>query len=140
MKKAKRIICLALCIVFVVALAGCGGSGNNDGGKITKLKMILVGEKPAIYDEIYTKLNEMLRQDIGAEVEIEYYNYSDLQQKYSLLFSTGEDFDIVFAADWVKYNQQAAKNSFMEITDDMLKNKNNHTRFITLKDMYCIGE
>ncbi|UKI35758.1 MAG: hypothetical protein L6V93_17095 [Clostridiales bacterium] len=84
--------------------------------------MILVGEKPAIYDEIYGKLNEMLRKDIGAEVEVEYYNYSDLQQKYSLLFSTGEDFDIVFAADWVKIQSAGGeKNSFMEITDDMLK-------------------
>ncbi len=100
---------------------GCGDKAAKTSGEITRLKMILVGEKPAIYDEIYGKLNEMLREDIGAELEIEYYNYSDVNQKYSLLFSTGEDFDIVFAADWLKYTQQASKNSFMEITDDMLK-------------------
>ena len=36
-----------------------------------------------------------------------------------------------------KYFYFFSKSGF---TDDMLKNKNNHTRFITLKDMYCIGE
>ncbi|MDY5626689.1 MAG: ABC transporter substrate-binding protein, partial [Clostridia bacterium] len=133
MKMTKRIVCLVLAAFLCISCIGCGNDSAKTDGKITKLKMILVGEKPAIYDEIYGKLNEMLRQDIGAEVEVEYYNYSDLQQKYSLLFSTGEDFDIVFAANWVKYNQQAAKNSFMEITDDMLK-KNAPKTYETLTD------
>lgn len=117
----KRVICLIMSAMLLVLSAGCGDKAAKTSKEITKLKMILVGEKPKIYDEIYGKLNEMLREDIGAEVEIEYYNYSDVSQKYSLLFSTGEEFDIVFAADWLKYNQQASKNSFMEITDDMLK-------------------
>ena len=121
MKMVKKLICLVMSALFFVLSAGCGDKAVNNSNEITKLKMILVGEKPAIYNEIYGKLNEMLREDIGAEVEIEYYNYSDVNQKYSLLFSTGEEFDIVFAADWLKYNQQASKNSFMEITDDMLK-------------------
>lgn len=119
--KKHKILAAALAGVSVLSiLCGCGGKENAQ-KTVTPLKMILVGEKPVIYDEIYGKLNEMLRQDIGAEVNIEYYNYSDLKQKYSLLFSSGEDFDMVFSADWIQYNQQAAKNSFMEITDDMLK-------------------
>lgn len=119
--KKHKILAAALAGVSVLSiLCGCGGKESAQ-QTVTPLKMILVGEKPVIYDEIYGKLNEMLRQDIGAEVNIEYYNYSDLKQKYSLLFSSGEDFDIVFSADWIQYNQQAAKNSFMEITDDMLK-------------------
>ena len=119
--KNHRILTVALAAAMALgSLYGCGTKDSSQQA-VTPLKMILVGEKPAIYDEIYGKLNEMLRQDIGAELNIEYYNYSDLKQKYSLLFSSGEDFDIVFSADWVQYNQQAAKNSFMEITDDMLK-------------------
>ena len=119
--KKHRILTVALAAAMALgSLYGCGTKESSQQA-VTPLKMILVGEKPAIYDEIYGKLNEMLRQDIGAELNIEYYNYSDLKQKYSLLFSSGEDFDIVFSADWVQYNQQAAKNSFMEITDDMLK-------------------
>lgn len=119
--KKHKILAAGLAAVSVLGmLCGCGGKDGTQ-QTVTPLKMILVGEKPAIYDEIYGKLNEMLREDIGAELNIEYYNYSDLKQKYSLLFSSGEEFDIVFSADWVQYNQQAAKNSFMEITDDMLK-------------------
>lgn len=119
--KKHKILAAALAGVSALSILCVGGGKENAQQTVTPLKMILVGEKPVIYDEIYGKLNEMLRQDIGAEVNIEYYNYSDLKQKYSLLFSSGEDFDIVFSADWIQYNQQAAKNSFMEITDDMLK-------------------
>ena len=121
MKRLKRTLCLVMAFVLLALGVGCGDKAKQTSGDITKLKMILVGEKPVVFDEIYGKLNEMLRKDIGAELEVEYYNYSDVNQKYSLLFSTGENFDIVFAADWLKYNQQASKNSFMEITDDMLK-------------------
>ena len=74
MKLTKRIVCLALAFIMCASFAGCGNGSEEANGKITKLKMILVGEKPAIYDEIYGKLNEMLRKDIGAEVEVEYYN------------------------------------------------------------------
>ncbi|MBP3360884.1 MAG: ABC transporter substrate-binding protein [Clostridia bacterium] len=116
----KRLCAGILSVALASAICACG-SEKKEGGEITRLKMILPGDKPAIYDEIYGKLNEMLREDIGAELEVEYYNYSDLNQKYSLLFSSGEECDIVFAADWLQYNQQASKNSFMEITDDMLK-------------------
>ena len=133
MKFFKRVALLVLAVVMTVTMVGCGGSDNGGSNEITKLKMILVGEKPALYDEIYGKINEMLREDIGAEVEVEYYNYSDLNQKYSLLFSTGEEFDIVFAANWVSYNQQASKNSFMEITDEMLK-KNAPKTYETLTE------
>ena len=121
MKRLKRTLCLVMAFVLLALGVGCGEKAKQTSCDITKLKMILVGEKPVVFDEIYGKLNEMLRKDIGAELEVEYYNYSDVNQKYSLLFSTGENFDIVFAADWLKYNQQASKNSFMEITDDMLK-------------------
>lgn len=133
MKLFKRIAFAVLAVMMAVSMVGCGGEDKSASGDITKLKMILVGERPALYDEIYGKLNEMLREDIGAEVEVEYYNYSDLSQKYSLLFSTGEEFDIVFAANWVSYNQQASKNSFMEITDEMLK-KNAPKTYETLTE------
>lgn len=122
MKMLKKITSMLLAGTMLFgALAGCGSEKETASGEITHLKMILVGEKPSLYDEIYGKLNEMLREDIGAEVEIEYINYSDANQKYPLLFSTGENFDIIFAADWLNFNREASKNSFMEITDDMLK-------------------
>lgn len=133
MKSFKKIFSIVLALIVVVLAAGCGANTGGSSDSVTKLKMILVGDKPALYDEIYGKLNEMLREDIQAEVEVEYYNYSDLNQKYSLLFSTGENFDVVFAANWVSYNQQAAKNSFMEITDDMLK-KNAPQTYETMTD------
>ena len=100
MKLSKKILCFILSAAMMSVSAGCTKDASTENGQITKLKMILTGDKPAQYDEIYGKLNEMLREDIGAEVEIEYYNYSDLNQKYSLLFSSGENFDIVFAANW----------------------------------------
>ena len=133
MKLFKRIVCMIMSVCLMLSFAGCGKDEAQTSGDITKLKMVLVGERPGIYDEIWGKVNEMLREDIGAEVEIEYYQYGDLQQKYSLLFSSGEYVDLVFSADWIKYNKQASMNSFMEITDEMLK-KNAPKTYETLTD------
>ena len=122
MKLVKRILCGALAVVTMLGLCACGGKEfAKNTGATTKLKMVLVGDKPAIYDEIYGEVNKMLKEDINAELEIEYMPYSDMDKKYALLFSGEDDFDLVFSANWIDYTKYAQKNCFMEITDEMLK-------------------
>ena len=74
------------------------------------LKMYLLGDKPAGFDEVYAKINEKLSQDIQTTLDVEFISWSDVDQKYSLLFASGEDFDLIFTAPWAYYSSVANKN------------------------------
>jgi len=143
----KKVMCAGLASAMLLSMVGCGSTeSNNDASQtngdsqkpvstevqeevnkseeveeVTKLKMIMYGDKPVVYDQVYGKLNEMLLEDINAEVEVEFYSANDYKQKCSLLFSSGEDFDICFMCSWTDYQTFAQKNAFLEITDDLLK-------------------
>jgi putative aldouronate transport system substrate-binding protein len=91
-----------------------------DTSKEVKLKMVLVGDPPKDLGLVYDEVNKMLKRDINATVEPIFLTWGDYAQKYPLLFATGEDFDLVFSANWVKYGEQANKGAFLELTPDML--------------------
>jgi putative aldouronate transport system substrate-binding protein len=92
-----------------------------DTSKEVKLKMYLLGDKPKDFDLVYGEVNKLLKQDINATVDVSFLSWGDWQQKYPLLFASGEDFDLIYTANWAQYNTQATKGGFLEITQDMLK-------------------
>lgn len=85
------------------------------------LKMYLLGDKAKDFDLVYDEINKMLKQDINAAVEVDFMGWGDFQQKYPLVFASGEDFDVIYSANWAFYNSQATKGGFLEITNDMLE-------------------
>ena len=132
MKNIKKLLSLISCILIIsIILAGCTGNPRNaagGNGEPVKIKMYLLGDKPQNYNEIYDKVNEIMKEKIGAYLDIEYISWADQDKKYSLIFAANEDFDLVYSANWSYYTQQAAKNSFLELTDELLK-KNNPTSY-----------
>lgn len=146
-KRRTATLLLAMVLMLTALLGACGGnngnnaSGNNapqapaatDGNTNTdnagqpdisqevKLKMLLVGGRPADYDAVFGELNKLLKEKINATVEAEFLDWADWTQKYPLKFAANEDFDIAYTANWAFYNDQALKGGFLELTEDLLK-------------------
>ncbi len=91
-----------------------------DTSKEVKLKMYLLGDKAKDFDLVYGEVNKLLKQDINATVDVSFMSWSDYQQKYPLVFASGEEFDLIYTANWCFYNGQAVKGAFKEITQEML--------------------
>lgn len=102
-----------------------------DTSKEVKLKMYLIGDAPKDLGLVYDEVNKMLKKDINATVEPVFLSWGDYAQKYPLLFATGEDFDLVFSANWYKFSEFANKGSFKELTPDLL----NKYAPLTMKEM-----
>ena len=120
----KRVLLIALAILVFVS--GCGKKSDNsqpdeNGLSFTQLKMILVSDKPVIFDEIYSEVNKVVKEKINAEVSIDYISFSDMEKKYPLIFAANEKFDLVFSASWLYYNQLARKNAFLDLSEEMIK-------------------
>lgn len=140
----KRVLSLIMILTLITALfAGCGKNDNAVGtGKGTEtgstdaaektfngvdiskpvtLKMYLLGDRTADFDKVYAEINKKLQEKLNATVEVEFLSWSEHDKKYSLLFSGGEDFDLIFtAAGWGHYENTVAMGGFYALTKDFI--------------------
>jgi putative aldouronate transport system substrate-binding protein len=134
-KPFKWFTAMAMTIILSMALSACSGGGStnstnsstnapgNESGSSLKevtLKMVLLGDKPDDADLVYEELSKMAKADINANVEVTNLSWGEWTQRYPLLFSSGEDFDLVYVADWTGYQSYAGKNAFLELTEELL--------------------
>ncbi len=145
----KRFLSIILVLAMLAAiLSGCGTGdkteGNNTEGssdatgtpgpengttfngidisKPVTLKMYLLGDRTADFDKVYDEINKILKEKLNATVEVEFLSWSEHDTKYSLLFSGGEDFDLIFTASaWAHYETTAAMGGFYEFSQDFLQ-------------------
>jgi len=142
----KRVLAMIMILVMLIAmLTGCG-SGNKNEDKDTKdtvsevteegsktyngvdiskeltLKMYLLGDRSKDFDKVYAEINQILKEKLNTTVEIEFLSWSEHDTKYSLLFSSGEEFDLIFTASgWGHYEATAAMGGFYELSEDFIK-------------------
>lgn len=146
--KKSSLSILAVVLMFALVLAACSGNKNSNGSatnapaeetagaaatdapkdadkpdnsKEVKLVGYLLGEAPKGMPEVLAALNEKLKKDINATIELNYIGWGDVASKYPLILASGEDVDFVFAADWNFYVSEANKGSFLALDENMLK-------------------
>lgn len=83
--------------------------------------MYLIGDRPVDHDEVFAKINERLSAEINTTVDVKFMGWGEYEQKYPLIFASGEDWDIIYTANWCFYNAQATKQGFYEITREDLE-------------------
>lgn len=145
-KKMKKVLSMLLGTVMAASLlAGCGASGNNesagsgqteadsgagtasgeagavDTSEHVDLRMYLLGDRTADFDEVYGKINEILEEKLNCSITVDFLSWGEMDTKYSLLFSSKEDFDLIFTGSWAQYGSVAAKGGFYELSEDFIK-------------------
>ncbi len=110
----KRIVTTAL-VALLLGLAG--GAGAEE----TKITGYLLGSAPAGTADVVAAVNQKLKGDLGASLELNYIGWSELNSKYPLVLAAGEGVDWIYTADWCQYAQQAARGAFLEITPEMVQ-------------------
>lgn len=128
LNKIRRILSILLIVIMSSVMYGCYnvyGNYNNDAVsnmEYVQLKMFLIGDKPKDFDAVYDEVNKIMKEKINAELSVEFLSWSDMNEKYPLLFQAGEQFDLIFTAEpWAFYNEVATRNGFYELTLDMIK-------------------
>ncbi len=144
MRKRTRICSLLMAMLLGIGvLGGCGsepaeGSGTPESTKASvpdagqpegngpdiskevELTMYLIGDRPVDNDEVFEKINARLKEEINATINVKFMSWGEYEEKYPLIFASGEDWDIIYTADWCFYNAQATKQGFWEITQEAL--------------------
>ncbi|MFC5468174.1 extracellular solute-binding protein [Cohnella suwonensis] len=134
---------LALLVVAILIMSGCsnGNSTKENGNSLSEptsssdsttlvngvdiskeleLTMYLVGDPQPDAELVYEEVNKKLKKDLNTTLKVKYIPWADMDKKYPLLFASGEEFDMIYAGDWVGYSENANKNAFKELTRDMI--------------------
>ncbi|WP_025682131.1 ABC transporter substrate-binding protein [Paenibacillus maysiensis] len=123
MRKIKKKVMLILTTLLSLTMLLSACSSSNDAATRSEpnqkeevvLKGYLLGEAPKGMPDVLAKLNEKLKKDINATIDLNYIGWGDVQSKYPLLLAGGEDVDFIFSADWNYYVEQANKGAFYEL-------------------------
>lgn len=127
MKRIGKFALLMLAFAAVAAAPVFGGgrrdagtSGGSGTSRAVHLVGYLLGDELVGMPDMMKALNEKLKKDINATMEIRYIGWGDLSSKYPLVLASG-DLDWIYTAPWAFYSQEAGKGAFKELTQDMIK-------------------
>ncbi len=99
-----------------------GDTAAADTSEHLDLTMYLLGERTPDFDEVYGKINEILEKKLNCSLNVEFLSWGDHGTKYSLLFSSQEDFDLIFtASSWGHYEQTVALGGFAPLSEEFIQ-------------------
>ncbi|WP_246096205.1 ABC transporter substrate-binding protein [Paenibacillus sinopodophylli] len=122
----RNVVMLITLTLFLAACSNQVTESDNKEGKDkyaheVKIKGYLIGEAPSGMSKVLQALNEKLKHDINATLELNYIGWGDLATKYPFILSSGKEIDFVFAADWNFYVSESAKGTFLPLDPDLLR-------------------
>jgi putative aldouronate transport system substrate-binding protein len=97
-----------------------GGSSDNKGEKVT-LQFYMLGDAPKDLPVIESEINKLAEADLNVNVKFNFTSWTDWDQKYKLLLSSGQPIDLIFTADWTNYQSYAKKGAFLPLDELLAK-------------------
>lgn len=79
----------------------------------------MLGDAPVDLPIIEAEINKMALEELNATVKFNYTTWTDWEQKYRLLLTSGQPVDLIFTAEWTQYQAYAKNGAFMAL-DDLL--------------------
>ncbi|AFC33577.1 family 1 extracellular solute-binding protein [Paenibacillus mucilaginosus 3016] len=116
--------------------SGSGGTGSGlDTSKKVELQFYMLGDAPKDLPVIQAEINKLAEKDLNATVKFNYTSWTDWDQKYKLLLSSGQQVDLIFTADWTQYQSYAKKGAFQPL-DELLPKAAPKLNGFVPKDMW----
>ncbi|MZQ84905.1 extracellular solute-binding protein [Paenibacillus sp. 5J-6] len=143
--------------LLITALTGCSSSPEPKQGAATpaasaaapaatvkteapkrekvELQFYMLGNAPKDLQIIQDEVNKLALKDLNTTVKFNYTTWTDWDQKYKLLLSSGQQVDLIFTADWTQYQSYAKKGAFLPLDDILPKAAPTLNKYVP-KDMW----
>lgn len=123
----KRILSLLLVAAMLMSLLPAAFADateycGNDVSEPLTLVAYMLGDEQIDGSLVYEEINKILKETINATIEWKYLSWSEHGTKYPLLFTSQEDFDLIFTAPaWAHYEEIVGMGGFEPITNEWLE-------------------
>lgn len=123
MKTIKKTIkrCAALALASIMAIGAAGCQKKEEGG-IVELTYYAANTPQQDDAKVLAKVNEYLEEKIGVHVNWVNIPIGEYKKKTSMMFATGEEFDVCFTASYTDFAENVRNGAFMPL-DELLKNE-----------------
>ncbi len=109
MKTWKKFAYSCVTLVSAAALAACGSlTGNKTASSsattedgLTNILMYQIGDAPKNIDVLLENANKIIEKEAGAHLDIKYISWGDYKDKMAIITSSGEEYDIAFADNYI---------------------------------------
>ena len=92
-------------------------TGETDTSKEVELSMYVVSDRPAKQDDIDANFNKLFKEKLNCTLKVNWIGWAEYPNKYPLLFSSGEKFDMAYTATWLNYSALAQKGAFKSLDE-----------------------
>jgi putative aldouronate transport system substrate-binding protein len=141
-KSLARVLGLIVCIaMLVVPFAGCTTAAPTpapatsapaaaatatpvptpppgpDISKAVELQCYMVGDAPKDLQMVVDKVNEMTKKDLNCTVVWNFTSWTDYNQKYNMLLSSGQPIDLIYSATWLDFWKLAKAGAFKPLEE-----------------------
>ena len=115
MKKwIKNLTVAGVATMSLLALSACGNSKKAESSSKTTVSMYMPGDKPKNYTAMINKANKEIHKTYkDIDLKMNFIGWGDYQQKYNVMVTSGDDYDLAFAQN---YPANAAKGAYADIT------------------------
>lgn len=124
--KLKRLLCTLMALAMLwCRLPSVVAESNSewtvpeglDISKQVELVIYMLGDEKVGQREMTDNFNKIAMEKLNCTVKINFISFAEWGTKYPLLFSSGEEFDIAYAATWMNYYAMAQKGAFMPLEE-----------------------
>lgn len=113
-KKILKLVSVALAAVLAVgSMAGCGKKTTSS----DEISYYIIASESKDTSWILEEVNKEVKAKTGISVNFKILT----NDNYDLTLSSGEEFDLIYAPDYLNFWQNAEKGAFAEISDDDIK-------------------
>lgn len=117
------------------AATEASGAKTLDTSKHVNLQFYMLGDEPKDMSVIEAEVNKLAEKDLNATVKFNFTTWTDWDQKYKLLLSSGQQVDLIFTADWTSFQSYAKKGAFLPL-DELLPTAAHELQKFVPQDMW----
>lgn len=125
----RKIFLNSLAMIGIGAVLGACGSLSADDGTagqssgesdsdVPTLLFYQVGEAPKNLDQLLETANKILEEEAGARINMQYIGWGDFEQKMNVITSSGENYDIALATNYLNNAQKGAYADLTELSKE----------------------
>lgn len=97
--------------------AASSEAAGEDISKKVELSMYVVSDRPVVQDQVEENYNKVFEEKLNCTLKVNWIGWAEYKNKYPLLFSSGEVFDMAYTSTWLNFSPLARKGAFKELDE-----------------------